>query len=116
MLAAVFPVQRLCDVTGLPRSSFYYQGHEDAELDLRETVEAIATDYPRYGSRRITAEWQRQGWEINRKHIQRVMREENLLVQVGRYCHTTMSKHPSALHYVPPGEFEARWNAAHLET
>jgi putative transposase len=87
-------VQRLCDVTGFARSTFYYQMQEHPELDLREAVETVAVEYPRYGSRRITAELQRRGWDINRKHIQRVMREENLLVQVQRYCRTTMSQHP----------------------
>jgi transposase InsO family protein len=93
MLAAVYPVQRLGNVTGLSRSTFSSQTQENAELDLREAVEAVAVEYPRYGSRRITAELQRRGWQINRKHVQRVMREENLLVHVRRSCHTTMSQH-----------------------
>jgi putative transposase len=87
-------VQRLCDVTGLARSTYYYHMQEHPGLDLREAVETVAVEYPRYGSRRITAELQRRGWDINRKHIQRVMREENLLIQVQRYCRTTMSQHP----------------------
>jgi hypothetical protein len=65
-------------------------------LDLREAVETVAVEYPRYGSRRITAELGRRGWQVNRKHIQRVMREENLLVAVRRYCRTMVLtlKHP----------------------
>lgn len=86
-------MQTLCEVVDLPASTFYYRSQADAELDLREAVEQVAVEYPRYGSRRITAELRRRGWPINRKHIQRVMREENLLVQVRRYCRTTMSRH-----------------------
>jgi transposase InsO family protein len=77
----------------LPSSTYYYRSQVSEELDLREAVETIAVEYPRYGSRRMTAELHRRGWEINRKHIQRVMREENLLVHVRRYCRTTMSQH-----------------------
>jgi putative transposase len=86
-------VQTLCGILELAPSTYYYRSQAAAELELREAVEAVAVEYPRYGSRRITAELQRRGWLINRKHIQRVMREENLLVQVRRYCRTTMSQH-----------------------
>jgi hypothetical protein len=37
-LAGVFPVQRLCEILGLSRNTFYYQSREDAELDLREVL------------------------------------------------------------------------------
>jgi putative transposase len=85
----------LCEVVGVPPSTYSYQPLELDELDLREAVETVAVAYPRSGSRRMTAELRRRGWEINRKHIQRVMREENLLVAVRRYCRTTMSQHGS---------------------
>lgn len=86
-------MQTLCEALALPPSTYYYRSQESSELDLREAVETVAVEYPRYGSRRITAELHRRGWQINRKHIQRVMREENLLVQVRHYCRTTMSQH-----------------------
>jgi putative transposase len=87
-------VQTLCNILELSPSTYYYQPQAREELDLREAVETIVVQYPRYGSRRVTAELRRRGWQIKRKHIQRVMREENLLVQVRRYCRTTMSQHP----------------------
>jgi putative transposase len=87
-------VQTLCDILEIAPSTYYYQPQLCDELDLREAVETVAVEYPRYGSRRITAELRRRGWDINRKHIQRVMREDNLLVHVRRYCRTTMSQHP----------------------
>jgi transposase InsO family protein len=86
-------VQTLCEVLELSPSTYYYDSHADEELELCEVMEAIAVEYPRYGSRRIAAELGRRGWQINRKHVQRLMREENLLVQVRRYCQTTMSRH-----------------------
>jgi putative transposase len=35
--------------------------------------------WPCYGSRRITAELKARKWEVNRKRVQRLMREDNLL-------------------------------------
>ncbi len=84
----------LCQVLDVAPSSYYYQPHAAEDLALREALEAVALEYPRYGSRRITAELRRRGWEINRKRVQRLMREANLLVEVKRYCQTTMSRHP----------------------
>src|SRR5579884_3122332 len=93
-LAADYPVRVLCQVLDVAPSSYYYQPHAAEDLALREALEAVALEYPRYGSRRITAELRRRGWEINRKRVQRLMREANLLVEVKRYCQTTMSRHP----------------------
>jgi transposase InsO family protein len=84
----------LCAVIGLPRSSLYYRAQPADDLALRSALEAVALEYPRYGYRRITAELQRQGWRVNHKHVLRLMREENLLVQVQRFCRTTFSQHP----------------------
>jgi putative transposase len=93
-LAADYPVRLLCEVVQVPASSYYYQPRPADDLDLREALERVAVQYPRYGSRRITAELSRQGWDVNRKRVQRLMREENLLVEVRRYCQTTNSQHP----------------------
>ena len=92
-LEADYPVQLLCEVVDLPPSTYYYQSHKSDELDLRAALEAIAVQHPRYGSRRLTEELKRTGWQINRKRVQRLMQEENLLVQVRRYCRTTNSEH-----------------------
>jgi transposase InsO family protein len=74
----------LCEVVDLPASTYYYQSNKSDELDLRAALEAIAVQHPRYGSRRLTEELKRAGWQINRKRVQRLMQEENLLVQVRR--------------------------------
>lgn len=86
-------MQTLCELLKLAPSTYYYQPQACEELELREALEQVAVEYPRYGSRRITAELRRRGWWLGRKHVQRLMREENLLVQVRRYCQTTMSQH-----------------------
>jgi putative transposase len=84
----------LCEVLDVAPSTYYYHSQAQQDLELREALEAVALAYPRYGSRRITAELGRSGWTVNRKRVQRIMREENLLVEVKRYCQTTNSQHP----------------------
>ena len=83
----------LCEVVGLAPSSFYYHGQPADETGLREAMEAIALEWPRYGYRRMTVELRRRGWLVNHKHVLRLMREEQLLVDVRRYCRTTASQH-----------------------
>ena len=39
---------------------------------------ALATQYGRYGYRRITAKLRRQGWRVNHKRVQRLWRREGL--------------------------------------
>ena len=92
-LRAECDVQLLCDVIGLAPSSYYYQPMPRGDLALRSAIETIAAEFPRYGYRRMTAELQRRDWAVNHKRVLRLMREENLLVAVKRYCRTTNSDH-----------------------
>jgi len=65
-----------------------------ADLDLRDAMQTIALEWPCYGSRRITQELKARGWEVNRKRVQRLMREDNLLCVVKRkFVLTTNSAH-----------------------
>jgi putative transposase len=69
-------VCRQCDLLGLSRSSFYYQpAVESAEnLELMRLIDRQYTDQPVFGSRRMTVWLQGQGYEVNRKRVQRLMR------------------------------------------
>jgi transposase InsO family protein len=89
-----FSRELLCAVLALPRSTLYYRAQPADDLDLRSALEEVALAFPHYGYRRMTAELQRRGWVVNRKHVLRLMREEHLLVQVRRFCRTTFSQHP----------------------
>ena len=44
-------------------------------MKLRRAIDELYTRHPVYGSRRIAVELQRQGWTVNRKRVQRCMRE-----------------------------------------
>ena len=61
----------------LSRSSLYYRplGPSPAEVALKHRIDELYTRYPFYGSRRITATLRREGAAVNRKAIQRHMRE-----------------------------------------
>jgi transposase InsO family protein len=41
---------------------------------------ALATQYGRYGYRRITAMLRQEGWQVNHKRVERICRREGLKV------------------------------------
>jgi putative transposase len=59
-----------------------------------DEIQRIALEFSCYGSRRITAELRRRGWQVNRKKVQRLMREDNLLcLRRRKFVVTTDSRH-----------------------
>jgi putative transposase len=93
VVAQEYPVRLLCDLLACAPSSYYYQRQGRGDTELRDVMEQIALEFPRYGYRRMTAQLRRQGHRVNRKRVLRIMREQNLLVQVKRYVRTTFSQH-----------------------
>ena len=76
-------VNALCQMTGLSRAGFYRwrvpRQATPVEMELRDEMQKVALESPAYGYRRITAELQRRGFEVNHKRVLRMMREDNLL-------------------------------------
>jgi putative transposase len=68
-------VRRQCELIGLNRSTLYYEPvPETAEnLELMRLIDEQYTRHPFYGSRRMTRWLVRQGREVNRKRVQRLM-------------------------------------------
>ena len=67
---------------------------DDRDLKLRDEIQKIALEWPAYGSRRITAQLRRRKWTVNRKRVQRLMREDNLLcLRKRKFVVTTDSDH-----------------------
>ena len=65
-----------------------------ADIDLRDRIEAICLEFPRYGYRRVTHQLKHEGWRVNHKKVLRMMKESDLLCQVKRKrVKTTDSKH-----------------------
>jgi len=84
----------------LSRSSFYYRAEAKnpermkAEVDLRDCIEAICLEFPRYGYRRVTHQLKHEGKLVNHKKVLRLMRESDLLCRVKRkWVKTTDSQH-----------------------
>jgi putative transposase len=84
----------------LAHSTFYYNGkarspdQAKAEADLRDRIEAICLEFPRYGYRRVTHQLKHEGWLVNHKKVLRLMRESDLLCRVKRrWVRTTDSNH-----------------------
>jgi transposase InsO family protein len=84
----------------LSRSSFYY-GPEGkslqqmvVEADVRDRIEAICLEFPRYGYRRVTHQLRQEGRPVNHKKVLRLMRDSDLLCRTMRkWVKTTDSHH-----------------------
>ncbi|MBM3708632.1 MAG: IS3 family transposase [Actinobacteria bacterium] len=84
----------------LARSGFYYKprGKDPecmkAEADVRDKIESICLEFPRYGYRRVTHQLKHEGCQINHKKVLRLMKESDLLCRVKRkWVKTTDSRH-----------------------
>jgi putative transposase len=63
-------------------------------MELRNQLQQAALEWPVYGYRRITAELQRHGFDVNHKRVLRLMREDNLLcLRSKSFVVTTDSSH-----------------------
>jgi putative transposase len=70
------PISHQVDLLGISRSSVYYEPVvDDYDLLLKRLIDEQYTLTPFYGSRKITAHLRRNEHVVNRKHVQRLMRE-----------------------------------------
>ena len=88
----------LCSMTGLNRAGFYRwrvpPSATPVEMEIRDQMQKVALEWPAYGYRRITAELQRRGWQVNHKRVLRMRLEDNLLcVRQRAFVSTTDSRH-----------------------
>jgi transposase InsO family protein len=73
--------RRACRVIGQPRVTQRYEAHvPDDEAMVMARIVALASEYGRYGYRRITAWLRREGWTVNHKRVERIWRREGLKV------------------------------------
>lgn len=91
-------VERMCALGEVSRAGWYrYRTAERGgcrDADLRADIQKIALEWPCYGSRRMARELRDRGWRVNRKRIQRWMREDHLLcVRKRAFTVTTNSHH-----------------------
>ena len=73
----MLPVSVQCELLGVSRSSLYYRpvGPSALELALKRRIDELYTAFPFYGSRRMTVALVQEAYPVNRKRVQRYMRE-----------------------------------------
>jgi len=73
--------RRTCRVLGQHRSTQRYDKHlaNDDEI-LRARIVDLASQYGRYGYRRVTALLRNEDWVVNHKRVERIWRREGLKV------------------------------------
>ena len=73
--------RRACRVLGQSRSTQRYESRvSDDEAALVKRVVALASEYGRYGYRRVTVLLRAEGWRVNHKRVERIWRAEGLRV------------------------------------
>lgn len=74
---AELPLSVQAELLSVSRASLYYQSVPPAaeEVAIKHRIDELYTECPFYGSRRITAVLNKEGVLINRKAVQRHMRE-----------------------------------------
>ena len=77
--AHALPKRHRCELLDVPRSSAYYQSRSTSEdLKLMRLIDEIHLELPFYGSRRMRDELEIRGYPVNRKRVQRLMRQMGL--------------------------------------
>ena len=73
--------RRVCRALEQPRSTQRQEPVScDGEAVIRELIVRLASQYGRYGYRRITAMLRNEGWRVNHKCVERIWRLEGLKV------------------------------------
>jgi len=69
-------VRRQCEMLALNRSSLYYRrvGLSEKDQEILNEMDKIYLDFPVYGSRRMSRELKRRGYEVGRLKARRLMR------------------------------------------
>ena len=109
------PLRVQAALLGLSRSSLYYQPAPPAprEVALKHRIDELYTAHPYYGSRRIAAVLRQEGQVVNRKAVQRHMREMGLAgVAPGPHTsrrHPAHPVYPYLLRHVTPAHPNHIW-------
>jgi len=73
----------MCDVLQIPRSTYYYEAEikdNQEEKELTKLIIKIFKDSRNnYGQRKIKIEIQKKGWQVSRRRIGRIMKQQGLV-------------------------------------
>ena len=77
--------RRACWVVKQPRGTQRYRPTQrEDEDELTRAIVTLASQYGRYGYRRITALLRRTGWNVGKDRVERIWRREGLKVPKSR--------------------------------
>jgi putative transposase len=81
-----------CRLVNQPRGTQRYQPTQREDEDiLTKAIVALASQYGRYGFRRVTALLQQDGWQVGKDRVERIWRREGLKVsQMAETARTTV--------------------------
>jgi len=96
-------IQRMCELAGVSRASFYRDWEQkapsEAEMALRDAIQRTALAHRDHGYRRITPLLQRAGFVVGQEKVRRILRSDNLLaVRRRKLVVTTDSNHRFRIH------------------
>lgn len=82
------PVTRQCQLLNLNRSTVYYQAKPVSaeDLNLMRRIDEMHLKRPFYGSRRIRDWLEDEGHKVNRKRVQRLMRQMGIAALYPKAC------------------------------
>src|SRR2546423_5792679 len=94
------PLTQQAALLSVSRSSLYYHPREPSaeEIAIKHRIDELYTQCPFYGSRKIEAQLRREGVVINRKTVQRHMREMGI---VAIYPGPNLSRRQHKQHVFP---------------
>lgn len=98
--------RRACRLIELWRGTKRYRVKRSSDGTLRARLEQLATEYPRYGYRRLHDKLLRSGERINRKKVYRIYRSAGLMVRKRRRKQLARARIPAAL----PSRINQRWS------
>lgn len=92
------PIRQRCRIAKVSASAYYAWRKQTTvyrnDQELLAMIRAVLEDFLSYGYRRVTKELSRRGVAVNKKRVERVMRENHLQRrQKRRFVCTTDSKH-----------------------
>lgn len=73
--------RRACKIAGVDRALVRYRAKTPSDAPLRDRLKALAHERRRFGYRRLHVLLRREGWAVNKKRVQRIYREERLMVR-----------------------------------
>jgi len=77
-------IRRQCELLRVSRSGLYYEPvpTDPEELELMRRIDEMHLKWPFYGSRKLALELRKEGHDVNRKRVQRLMRLMDLVAMV----------------------------------